>query len=250
MVEEGHEIGSHTFSHPRMDQISRTRGALEHSMMRKLIAGYSGRDTRLYREPFLRAGGPIEEARVASLAAAQADGAIIAGMDIVPKDWLGMTADEIVDYVVSEVEKRRRQRAPVPRRRRRPDRNRQGAADRDRRTRSARLRVHLARRAARHHARRAHAGERQPWPGLDKVSFDVMSGTFDGLVTLFWVVLALGLTRSAIILPPGGQAPQDPADPQLRPAQGRLRRAGPQRGKRGRQLHQDAAQERLREFRE
>ncbi|MCB1355718.1 MAG: polysaccharide deacetylase family protein, partial [Maritimibacter sp.] len=58
MVEEGHEVGSHTFSHPRMDLITRTRGALEHSMMRKLIAGYSGRDTRLYREPFMRAGGP------------------------------------------------------------------------------------------------------------------------------------------------------------------------------------------------
>ena len=53
MVDEGHEIGSHTFSHPHMDQVSRTRGALEHSMMRKLIAGYSGHDTKLYREPFL-----------------------------------------------------------------------------------------------------------------------------------------------------------------------------------------------------
>ena len=105
IIDEGHEVGSHTFSHPRMDQISRSRTDLEHGMMRKLIAGYTGHSTQLYREPFLRGGGPIEAARVYSLKTVQNEGGIIAGMEIVPKDWEGMSTDAIVSYVLEEVEK-------------------------------------------------------------------------------------------------------------------------------------------------
>ena len=200
MVDEGHEIGSHTFSHPRMDQVSRTRGELEHSMMRKLIAGYAGHDTRLYREPFSRAGGPIEETRVASIAAAQADGAIIAGMDIVPKDWVGMNAGEIVAYVVSEVEKGAGNVLLFH----------DGGGDRTETVKA--LPVLIAELEAKGYEFTSLAGllgttrdtlmpaSESLWPGLDKVSFDVMSGTWAWLVSVFWVVLAMGLARSAFIL--------------------------------------------------
>ena len=200
MVDEGHEIGSHTFSHPRMDLVSRTRGELEHSMMRKLIAGYSGHDTRLYREPFLRAGGPLEEARVATLAAAQEHGAIISGMDIVPKDWEGMTAREIVDYVTGEVEKGAGNVLLFH----------DGGGDRTETVRALPMLIteleakgyeftSLASLIGTTRAALMPVSENR-WPGLDKVSFDVMSGTRNGFVTLFWVVLGLGLARSAFIL--------------------------------------------------
>lgn len=200
MVEEGHEVGSHTFSHPHMDQVSRTRGELEHSMMRKLIAGYAGHDTLLYREPFSRAGGPIEESRVASIAAAQADGAIITSMDVVPKDWVGMTADEIVDHVVSDVESGAGNVLLLH----------DGGGDRTETVKA--LPVLIAELRARGYEFSSLAGllgttraalmpdSKSLWPGLDKVSFDVMSGTWGGIVTIFWVVLALGLARSAFIL--------------------------------------------------
>ncbi len=199
MVEDGHEIGSHTFSHPRMDQISRSRGALEHSMMRKLIAGYSGHDTRLYREPFSRAGGPIAEARVASIAAAQADGAIIAGMDIVPKDWEGMSADEIVAYVVRETEKGTGNVLLFH----------DGGGDRRETVKALPILIEELRRRGYEFTTLAGLlgttrADLMPesasaWPGLDKVSFEVMSGTVVSVVTVFWVVLALGLTRSVVI---------------------------------------------------
>ncbi|UYV38279.1 glycosyltransferase [Rhodobacteraceae bacterium D3-12] len=105
MIAEGHEIGAHTFSHPRMDLVSQARAELEHRMSARVIAGYSGHKTQLYREPFLRAGGPIEEARVHSLERVQLDGGIIAGMEVVPKDWLGLSATEIADFVIDEVNK-------------------------------------------------------------------------------------------------------------------------------------------------
>ena len=199
MVDEGHEIGSHTFTHPRMDQVSRTRGALEHSMMRKLIAGYSGHDAKLYREPFSRAGGPIAEPRVASFAAAQADGAIIAGMDIVPKDWEGMTARQIVDYVVGETESGAGNVLLFH----------DGGGDRTETVKALPILIEeLKRRGYEFTSLASLLGTTRAdlmpesdslWPGLDKVSFDVMSGTWGSLVAIFWVVLAMGLTRSAFI---------------------------------------------------
>ncbi|EBA16121.1 glycosyl transferase and polysaccharide deacetylase fusion [Roseobacter sp. SK209-2-6] len=105
IVDEGHEIGAHSFSHPRMDQISDTRLELEFSLLDKIVAGVSGRGSLLYREPFLRSGGPISAARVASLMEAQKRGYIISGMDIVPKDWAGWSSEKIASYVIEQAEK-------------------------------------------------------------------------------------------------------------------------------------------------
>ncbi len=200
MVDEGHEVGAHSFSHPRMDRISRTRTELEHSMTAKLIGGHSGHDTKLYREPFQRAGGPIEEARVTSLATVQAQGSLIAGMDIVPKDWTGMSAAEITDYVVAEVERGTGNVLLFH----------DGGGDRRETVKALPVLIDalkargyefvpLATLLGTSRAALMPVSD-SPRPGLDTVSFDLLSGTWDGLRLLFWVVLGLGLTRAMVIL--------------------------------------------------
>ncbi|WP_291735876.1 polysaccharide deacetylase family protein, partial [Leisingera sp. F5] len=104
MMDEGHEIGAHSFSHPRMDLISQTRVDLEFSLLDKILAGAAGRKTMLYREPFQRSGGPISAERVASLEAAEDRGFVIAGMEIVPKDWEGWDSSQIANFVIDQVE--------------------------------------------------------------------------------------------------------------------------------------------------
>jgi len=102
--DEGHEIGSHSFAHPRMDLVSQSRARAEISSTQAMLSSTLNQNALLYREPFLRSGGPLQTSRVFSLIEAQNMGHVIGGMDIVPKDWEGWSAEKIVAYVVREVE--------------------------------------------------------------------------------------------------------------------------------------------------
>ncbi len=104
IVGEGHEIGSHTFMHPRMDQVSYYRSVVEVNSVQKLISGTTGRGMRLYREPFMRAEGPMTARQAEPLRLLNDAGYIVAGSDIVPPDWEDITARDIVDHVIDKVE--------------------------------------------------------------------------------------------------------------------------------------------------
>ncbi len=104
IVDEGHEIGSHTFMHPRMDQVSYYRSVVEVNSVQKLISGTTGRGMRLYREPFMRSEGPMTARQTGPLRLLNEAGYIVAGSDIVPPDWEDITARDIVDHVIDKVE--------------------------------------------------------------------------------------------------------------------------------------------------
>ncbi|MDJ0629461.1 MAG: glycosyltransferase [Rhodobacter sp.] len=103
MIDEGHEIGSHTFMHPRMDQISYYRTVVEVNSVQKLINGMTDRAMLLYREPYMRNAGPLTARRAESLQTLASAGYILAGSDIVPPDWEDTTADGIVSHVLEKV---------------------------------------------------------------------------------------------------------------------------------------------------
>ena len=135
-------------------------------------------------------------------------------MDIVPKDWVGMTADEIVDYVVSEVEKGAGNVLLFH----------DGGGDRTETVKA--LPVLIAELEARGYEFTSLAGllgttrdalmpaSEALWPGLDKVSFDVMSGTRASLVSALLGGARAGSGALGLHPVPGCQAPQDPAGPQ------------------------------------
>jgi cellulose synthase/poly-beta-1,6-N-acetylglucosamine synthase-like glycosyltransferase len=52
VIREGHEVGIHTFTHPRMDQLSSWRRRLEYGQTQDAIAYAGGRRTRLVRLPY------------------------------------------------------------------------------------------------------------------------------------------------------------------------------------------------------
>ncbi len=104
ILSEGHELGSHTYSHPNMGNVSASRAKVEINSTQLLINGITGKNMRLYREPYMRSGGPITSKEVASLLPLEKAGYIIAGMDVVPRDWLTQTADELAEEIIRQVE--------------------------------------------------------------------------------------------------------------------------------------------------
>ncbi|MFG6531955.1 MULTISPECIES: glycosyltransferase [unclassified Sulfitobacter] len=104
ILAEGHELGSHTYSHPNMAEISASRAKMEANSTQLLINGITGKNMRLYREPYMRSGGPITSREVASLLPLEEAGYVIAGMNIVPRDWVEQTSDELADEIIRQVE--------------------------------------------------------------------------------------------------------------------------------------------------
>lgn len=199
IIAGGHEIGSHTFSHPRMDLVSPMRAELEHGMSNNLISSYTGRKAVLYREPFMRAGGPIEADRVRALQTVQAKGGIIAGMEIVPKDWKGWTADEITQFVIDEVEKGSGNVILLH------------DAGEDRRATVEALPMIIRELNSRGYeftslANLLGKNKAELMPVVDDplllfhtISFQAIAATWGGVGTVFWVVLCIGLFRVLFI---------------------------------------------------
>jgi len=200
IIADGHEIGAHTFSHPRMDEISRTRVDLEFSLLDKVIAGAAGRRATLYREPFQRSGGPISAARVASLEPALARGLQIVGMDIVPRDWDGWSGRRIADFVISEVERDAGNMILLH----------DGGKDRTATVEALPLIISELRERGYGFTTLADlAGTTRAavmpvaeggYQTLDRVSFSAVVWVRHAVVTLFWVALAIGVTRSLAVL--------------------------------------------------
>ncbi len=103
MVEEGHEVGSHTFFHPEDDEMGPERSRLELNAFQRLLASVTGRTTYLFRTPYGRSEGPATQSEAATLLAYENEGYLVVGADIVPRDWEGMTAVEIADYVLAQM---------------------------------------------------------------------------------------------------------------------------------------------------
>ncbi|MBK6467308.1 MAG: polysaccharide deacetylase family protein [Rhodobacter sp.] len=104
-VDEGHTVGSHSFNHPHMEDLSPFLARAELSANRSLIEGVIGRSPLLYRPPYVRGPGPINEHEAIVFSILEEEGYFVTGSDIVPEDWAGITAEEIVRQVFDELQK-------------------------------------------------------------------------------------------------------------------------------------------------
>ena len=105
---EGHEIGNHTFTHPKFDQIGRTEVQWQLNLTQRLIESTLGVKSLLFRPPYGIDHQPEYAEEVAQLPYPQELGYIIVGQKIDPDDW-HMTdsgeqrpAQEIVDDVLRQ----------------------------------------------------------------------------------------------------------------------------------------------------
>ncbi|MBX7223040.1 MAG: glycosyltransferase [Blastocatellia bacterium] len=104
MVAEGHEIGSHTFTHPNISVITEAQLNLELNSTQRLIESRTGRRTLLFRPPYAEDVEPENPEQVAPLLSVGAMGYYTIGMQIDPDDWKNPGVGTILNEVVKQTE--------------------------------------------------------------------------------------------------------------------------------------------------
>lgn len=85
--EQGHEIGSHTFTHPNMGAVSERRARLELNATQRAIQSILGRSTLLFRPPYNADAEPTSAEEVRPILLASQMGYLTIGEFIDPQDW-------------------------------------------------------------------------------------------------------------------------------------------------------------------
>lgn len=104
IVDEGHEIGNHTFSHPNISSISETQFQLELSATQRLLASTVGRHSLLFRPPYAVDAEPETIDQLRPIEWASQLGYVVVGMQIDPDDWQRPGVEEIVQRTVAGAE--------------------------------------------------------------------------------------------------------------------------------------------------
>ncbi len=101
LVDEGHEIGNHSFTHPNLGEIPLSLTELELNATQRLIESEIGRSTVLFRPPYFGDAEADKPQEVEPALVAQRLGYIMVGVRIDPDDWqLPVTADQIVNRTI------------------------------------------------------------------------------------------------------------------------------------------------------
>lgn len=102
IVEEGHEIGNHTYTHPNLGEIPGYVSDLELNATQRLIESLTGRSTILFRPPYFGDAEADKPEEVVPAFRAQNMGYVVVGLRIDPDDWLlPVTPKEIVDRTMA-----------------------------------------------------------------------------------------------------------------------------------------------------
>lgn len=113
--EEGHEIGSHTFTHPNMGAVSIRRARLELNATQRILQSILGRSTLLFRPPYNADAEPSSAEEVRPIIIASQLGYLTVGEFIDPQDWNlqprdsghvihRRTAEDIAQQVIQQVQ--------------------------------------------------------------------------------------------------------------------------------------------------
>ena len=99
IVEEGHELGNHTYTHANVAASSEQQLRLELNATQRLIETITGRSTLLFRPPYNADAGPTRFDDLGPLNVAQSMGYMIALEDIDSLDWTRQGVDQILARV-------------------------------------------------------------------------------------------------------------------------------------------------------
>ncbi len=99
IVNEGHEIGNHTYSHANLGEISEPRVLLELNATQRLIENITGYSTLLFRPPYNADRRPQSREEIAPILKAQELGYVTMSASIDPEDWKQPDVETIVSRV-------------------------------------------------------------------------------------------------------------------------------------------------------
>ncbi len=85
--DEGHEIGNHSYTHPDIEEISKTQIQIELNLTERLFESILGVKTILFRPPYGIDHQPETASEISYLPIPQSMGYMIIGAQIDPHDW-------------------------------------------------------------------------------------------------------------------------------------------------------------------
>jgi GT2 family glycosyltransferase len=100
---EGHMVGSHTYTHPNIGEISPVQTVLELNVTQRLFETLTGKSLRLFRPPYFGDAEPSTPREVAPLLAAQKQGYLTVGLRIDPDDWQKPDSRLIVERALARL---------------------------------------------------------------------------------------------------------------------------------------------------
>jgi cellulose synthase/poly-beta-1,6-N-acetylglucosamine synthase-like glycosyltransferase/peptidoglycan/xylan/chitin deacetylase (PgdA/CDA1 family) len=105
IVREGHEVGSHTYTHPNLAGASATDTDIELNATQRLFQAFTGRSLRLFRAPDFGDAEPTTADELGPVYRAQQRGYISVGLHVDAEDWQRPGVQAIIDNVVNGVAK-------------------------------------------------------------------------------------------------------------------------------------------------
>ncbi len=103
MIREGHEVGSHTYTHPNIATISKTQTLFELNATQRLFQAFTGRTLKLFRAPFFGDAEPSTSDEVVPVWEAQNRGYVSVGLHVDSEDWQRPGVPTIVNNVLTRI---------------------------------------------------------------------------------------------------------------------------------------------------
>ncbi len=103
IIDEGSEIGNHSFTHPNLAQVSAGGTRLELNSTNRLVEAYTGRSLRLFRAPYFGDAEPTTANEIVPALIAQQDGYTNVGLHVDPNDWKRPGVADIVKATLDQV---------------------------------------------------------------------------------------------------------------------------------------------------
>ncbi|HKR12364.1 MAG TPA: glycosyltransferase [Pyrinomonadaceae bacterium] len=103
IVNEGHDVGNHTFTHPNLGEMPGRVTDLELNATQRLIEAITGRSTVLFRPPYFGDAEPTTPDEVDPVVRAERLGYLTVGLQVDPNDWALPGTDQIVKQTIAGV---------------------------------------------------------------------------------------------------------------------------------------------------
>ena len=104
LVDEGHELGNHSFSHADLGEIAPTTAALEVAATSRLFESVAGRSTLLFRPPFRSDDAPTDPKDLLAIAVGTDAGLVTIGSTVDPHDWARPGPEVVLADVLARVD--------------------------------------------------------------------------------------------------------------------------------------------------
>ena len=103
IVDEGHDIGNHSFTHPNLGEIPKSVTEVELNATQRLIQSATGHGTTLFRAPYFGDAEPTTADEVDPIVTAKNLGYIAVGLHVDPDDWEKPGTDAIVQRTIAGI---------------------------------------------------------------------------------------------------------------------------------------------------